>query len=659
MKNKFFKILSMASFMLILPLTIISAQSIQFSPDEIENFMDEYLTAQMEAHHIPGVVITFVKDGKVFFSKGYGYADLEKQLPMDAEETLLTTASLGKAFTALGVLQQYERGIIDLHDDVRPLITEFQLKTNFEEPLTFANLLTHTDGFEARMIGVAAQLQKDLLPLGELLETYTPTQLYAPGQYMTYGDFPANLAGYITEEVSGIPFEEYMALNILTPLGMKSSTFDQRLPEDMTRRLAVGYEYDKNESIHHPLPLLYIQYAPAGGLRTTAEDMNKFMLTLLNGGEYHGERILDESTVELMFSQQFAPDPQMAGITYGLFEHFENNQRILLRDGDGVGTRSRMVLLPGQDMGFFISYNSGDSNLRLDIVSEILDRYYPAGESVPPRPVDDYRERTGLYTGTYRPLQADVTTFGKSMYFFSQLVEITSTDEGYLSITTSGMGGEQSSVMGGFEGNSLWVEVEPLYFKQVDGKGQLSFVQNDSGEIIQMISGQGYHSIFSKLPWFESQSFQIILIQTVAILFISAVVSTFIILPLGFLIRKLRKKTSVDPVTRVGLVARIWAGIVAGMLGLFVFRAIGVLYAIEAFAGMPNFVWGISENMISSLNSIYLPVFLALALPVFTAMAWGNRWWKLRTRIHYTFITLAVIACIWWTYYWNLLGFKL
>ncbi len=625
-------------------------------PEELEAFMDDYLAEQMAEYHIPGVVITFVKDGEVFFSKGYGYADMENQTPMDTEETLLTTASLGKAFSAVGVLQQYERGAIDLHEDIRPYITDFQLQTNFDEALTFANLLTHTDGFEARMIGVAAQDQEGLIPLGELIETYTPTQLYPPGQYMTYGDFAATLAGYVVQEVSGIPFEEYMKSNILSPLGMADSTFDQRLSDEMVARLATGYDYADGE--YHAVPVFYVRSAPAGGLRTTAADMNAFMLALLNGGEYQGARILDEATAQMMFSQQFAPDPKMAGITYGLFEHFENDQRVLLRDGDGVGTRSRMVLFPEQDMGFFISYNSGDSNLRLDIVSAILDHYYPVDGTPAPLPVDDYQARTKLFAGTYRPLQADVTSFGKSMYFFSQLVEIQSTDEGYLSIAAAGMGGEESSVMGGFEGTSLWVEVEPLYFEQVDGKGKLSFVQSESGEIIQMISGQGYHSTFTKLPWYGSQSFQMIFIQLVALLLISAVISAFMSWPLGALIRKVRKQKTNEPFLWSAFIARLWGGVAAGVLALFVFRAIGVLYAIGAVAGMPNFVWGISEDMVSSLNSIYLPVALAFPLPVFVALSWGNRWWKKSTRIHYTLITLAVMGCIWWANYWNLLGFR-
>ena len=174
-------------------------------PAEMEAFFDAYLTEQMETYHIPGMVISVVKDGQVFFSKGYGYADMEKQIPFD-ENTLLTVASLGKVFTAVGLLQLSERGLIDLHEDIRPYFKEFTPNTNFDDPLTFANLLTHTDGFETRMIGVATLHEDELKPLGELLATYKPNQILPAGKYLTYGDYAANLAGYLTQEISGVPF---------------------------------------------------------------------------------------------------------------------------------------------------------------------------------------------------------------------------------------------------------------------------------------------------------------------------------------------------------------------------------------------------------------------------------------------------------------------
>ena len=626
-------------------------------PAEFETFIDSYLAEMMEANHIPGVAFTAVKDGEVFFSKGYGYANLEEQIPFDPQETLLTTASLGKTFTSLGVLQLYEQNLIDLNEDVRPYFTEFQLETSYDQPLTFEHLLTHRDGFEARMIGVGALTEDDLLPLGELLETYTPTQLYPPGKYMTYGDTAANLSGYLLQQISGMPFEDFMAVNILDPLGMASSTFYQILSEQDSKRLASGYEYHEGEL--HALPLMFIRYAPAGGLRTTATDMTHFMLAVLNGGEYEGVRVIEADTLDLYFTQQYAPAPGMPGMTYGLFEHFENGQTVLLRDGDGVGTRTRMFLLPEYDLGFFISYNSGDSKLRLDVVTAILDRYFPPSDDQTPLPVEDYHARARQFAGTYQPMQADVSTFGKSMFFFSQLVEVSATDEGYLSIVTTGMGGEQSSVLGGFEGTTLWVEVEPLYFTQLDGKGSLRFIADESGQIIQMVSGQGYHSTFDKTPWYGSQSFSILLLGFSLVIIGLQNVFTLVVSPIQWGIRKLRKKENEEVTPKLAVIAKVWGALAGGMLAGLIFQAIGVLYAIDAIGGRPNFVWGISPEIVSALNAIYLPVFLCIPLPVFTVLAWKNGWWKPSARILYTLLNLAILGVIWWANYWNLLGFRM
>jgi hypothetical protein len=345
----------------------------------------------------------------------------------------------------------------------------------------------------------------------------------------------------------------------------------------------------------------------------------------------------------------------MGGISYGFFEHVENGQQVFLRDGDGIGTRSRMVLFPDQDLGFFISYNSGDSNLRLDIISAFLDHYYPVAGSGVPVPMAGCHDRTRRFTGTYRILHADTTTLAKSVFFFARLIEVQASEEGHLVVEPIS-GGDS---FGGFEGPSLWVEVEPLYFARVDGEGQIAFVEDKGGTITHMVSGQGYRGTFSKLPGYETRDFHTALIALAAFLLISMVVFAFVIWPLGALIRILGKRPIQDRASWGAVAARLWAGTVGGMLVLFTLRAIGVLYIAGAIAGMPNFVWGVGRDMVGALNSMYLPAILALALPVFTALAWIKGWWNTSTRVHYALVTLAVFAVIWWAHYWNLLGFRM
>jgi CubicO group peptidase (beta-lactamase class C family) len=112
----------------------------------------------MSRLHIPGAVILIVRDGAIFFIKGYGFADLENRTPVIPEKTLFNVSSTSKSFTATAVMQQVERGRLDLNTDVNTYLKSFQLPATFPEPVTLAHLLTHTAGFDERGIGTSASI---------------------------------------------------------------------------------------------------------------------------------------------------------------------------------------------------------------------------------------------------------------------------------------------------------------------------------------------------------------------------------------------------------------------------------------------------------------------------------------------------------------------
>jgi CubicO group peptidase (beta-lactamase class C family) len=409
------------------------SQSGPTDPLELEKFLDAYLAEQMSALHVPGATFVLVKDGDIFFAKGYGYADLENRIPYEPDETVFWAASVAKAVTAVGMLQLYERGLIDLDDDVNRHLEDFQIPNNYPKPATFAHLLTHTDGFEARIGGDAARTASEIRPLREVVQQHMPAQIAEPGRFLTYGNFATNLAGVLIEDVSGLPFARYMDVNIFQPLGMNRTTFEQVLPSDWGPDLAVGYRY--HNGVYEPQPYVYANLLPQGGMRSTAADMARFMIALLQGGNYVDSRILNGPTVRLLFQQQFSSHPRLAGITYGLFETFRNDQRLLIRDGDGWGFRSRMVLMPKQNLGFFVNYNNQDADvLRDDLVSQFLDHYYPVQGQAPSTMLADSQEQADQYAGVYNPLQWDQTTFTKIALLFGYQVRVTANDDGTLTI---------------------------------------------------------------------------------------------------------------------------------------------------------------------------------------------------------------------------------
>ncbi len=87
-------------------------------PAELEAFLDDFFTKDMKENHIPGAAVSVVKDGKLFFTKGYGYANLENKTPVDPEQTIFKIGSVGKLFTWTAVMQLVEQGKLDLDADV-------------------------------------------------------------------------------------------------------------------------------------------------------------------------------------------------------------------------------------------------------------------------------------------------------------------------------------------------------------------------------------------------------------------------------------------------------------------------------------------------------------------------------------------------------------
>src|SRR4029079_7234646 len=134
---------------------------------------------QLADSHVAGATVAVVRDGRVAFERGYGYADLERHTPVDPDRTLFYIGSAGKLFTWTAVMQLVEQGKLDLHRDVNAYL-DFPIPATYAEPITVEHLLTHTAGFEEQY---AAQLARpgDVLPLRTFLVQSMPKRAYPPG----------------------------------------------------------------------------------------------------------------------------------------------------------------------------------------------------------------------------------------------------------------------------------------------------------------------------------------------------------------------------------------------------------------------------------------------------------------------------------------------
>src|SRR5678816_1315807 len=108
---------------------------------DLEAFLDGLVPQQIKHDDIAGVTISVVKDGKLLFAKGYGYADVEKKKPVSAEDTLFRPGSISKLFTWTAIMQLYEQGKLDLDRDINDYL-DYKIPDAFGKPITLKNVMT-------------------------------------------------------------------------------------------------------------------------------------------------------------------------------------------------------------------------------------------------------------------------------------------------------------------------------------------------------------------------------------------------------------------------------------------------------------------------------------------------------------------------------------
>jgi CubicO group peptidase (beta-lactamase class C family) len=268
---------------------------------DLEAFFDGIIPLQLERSDVAGATVLVMKDGKELLKKGYGFADLTKKKPVDPETTMFRLASISKLFTWISAMQLVEQGKLDLDADVNKYL-DFRIAPAFGKPITIRNLMTHTGGFEEEIRDILLTDPKKATPLREFLIENQPHRIFPPGEVPAYSNYGVGLGGYIVQRVSGQPFEQYVAEHIFQPLVMKHSSFNQPLAEGLSSLASDGY---RNTTEKPAIGFEIFSPAPAGGVSSTASDMGRFALALLNGGEWEGHRILKPETAQAMWTKQF------------------------------------------------------------------------------------------------------------------------------------------------------------------------------------------------------------------------------------------------------------------------------------------------------------------------------------------------------------------
>jgi CubicO group peptidase (beta-lactamase class C family) len=610
----------------------------------LEPFVDQFFREHMAAEQIPGAVVVIVKGGDIILTKGYGYADLEQQRPVIPDRTVFRVGSISKLLTATAVMQQVEQGRLQLHEDINHHLTRFQLPTNYPQPVTLADLLTHTSGIDERFLGIAARSAAEILPIGAYLADHLPDRIMPPGEVLRYSNHGYVLAGYLVEVVTGMSFSQYVEQNILQPLNMHHSSFQLR--PDILANLAIGYRYHRGS--YHPRPIAYSNDTPSGALNATATDLAQFMIAHLQSGRNGSFQLLQSETIQEMHRQQFTNHPQLPGQTYGFYEWFQNGQRALMHDGELVGFKSTMVLLPDHDLGFFVAYNNETGSLQDKFTRAFLDRYYPPSIMPASTPADTQpspQSHIAIATlrGRYRYVRYPRHTIDK-------LAAVIPGSPLFAPEFVVKVDGDTLTI-----GKSHWRETEPLLFQQRGDTpivfrsltfDTLGFRVGPSNQINYLCLGK---YAFEKLKWYQTTFFHLCLFFICEFFFFIVFLLWLSQFHHYLATNKwlIALKTFPHPIQRLlALVSILNVGFpITFVLGL-------------TSMDLYKFAYGLPLNIAVLLCIPLLSVGLTISVLVFGVLSWRDRHWSTVARWYYGIIVITAFGFIGLLNQWNLLGFR-
>ncbi len=451
------------------------ATSPQLTRADLEAWLDGFIPYAIAKGDIAGGVVVVVKDGQVLLQKGFGYADVEKKLPVDPEATLFRPGSISKLFTWTAVMQQVERGKIDLDADINQYL-DFTIPPGpGGEPVTMRHLMTHTAGFEEQVKELISEEPSRLRSIEAALKDWVPERIFRAGTMPAYSNYGTALAGYIVERTSGLSFDDYLDQNIFGPLGMTKSSFRQPLPEALMAGMAQGYKNATDKAQGYEL----INLSPAGSLAATGADMARFMIAHLQKGAFGEARILAEDTATKMHGTPLTIIPGVNRMVLGFYETDTNGRRIVSHGGDTQYFHSDLHLFLDEGVGYLISFNSSGKDgavgpLREAFYRNFADRYFPGPAVEGAVDEETAKQHAAQIAGSYISSRRAESSF-LSILNLLQPLKVVVNEDGTISLPLlTDLNGEPTR----------WREVGPYVWREVNGKGRLAAEVKD-GRVVR------------------------------------------------------------------------------------------------------------------------------------------------------------------------------
>lgn len=618
-------------------MTPVSALQIEAPTDTLagglisKDHLDGLVRYAMEAHHLPGVVVSIVHNDRLVLAKGWGHAQLGTNVPVDPARTLFRVASISKIFTFTGIMQLVETGQLELDQNISTYLEDVEVAgTEQFGPLTMTHLMTHTPGFEDTYVGhFYADSPTTDYPRTFYLNRYQPTRVRPPGEIISYSNYGVALAGKVLEDISGKAFADYMDQHVLHPIGMTRSSFRDgpRLDRALARARATAYQWSGGRYQPFEHHFLHRGKYPAGALSTTAVDMARYMRAHLNGGAVGGTSLLRPETTAEMHRVLIRNADGIMGNAHGFWAGTIAGYATLEHGGAALGFHSNLVLIPELDLGIFVSTNGeAGRSFAARLPRMIVRTAFPPTSRLPD-PDSSLMDRADIYAGTYLGTRRGYTTIDKMHELSNGMAQVSVTASGHLVIT--GLGDVRRYRPAGDH-----------RFVNVDTERAIAFEVTDGRASGLMMATEAFERIGF---WQTAQAFQLVMLVSFVVL-----IGTLI----GFWIRRGREIEQTA--------AERWASGALGATAVCWLVSIGILlYRLSTPAGperadLVHFppdllvaiaLWG------TLISAVLTSISLLGLIPV-----WRHRSWGMMRALRHTGIVaiMAVLTLMLWQ--WNAIG---
>ena len=335
--------------------------------------LKQRIEKSVKNHNVPAIGIALVnRDGPVWVA-GWGKADLETGRAAD-QDTLFRIGSVTKMFSALAVLKLVDEGKLSLDDKVRDRAPDVAFENAWEatNPVRIAHLLEHTTGWDDLHVAEYVHDFSDTTTLKQCLDHHpdSRTSRWPPGARQAYNNIGPAVAAYIVEKVTGQRFEDYIAKEFFTPLGMASTSyFRTKLYDERGATLYLG-----------DVPQVYWQiiHRPSGSINSSARDMSKFVQFMVMRGSTADGPIVSEASIERMETPTTLPGNAQGVLAgYGLGNHASGHKawRVAFRGHNGgvMGGLTELAYVRELGEGYVFMINNGNGAAQAEISGHLRD----------------------------------------------------------------------------------------------------------------------------------------------------------------------------------------------------------------------------------------------------------------------------------------------